>query len=282
MAKTTPSQTPNSFQLTADDVQANSHQHRRQAALHVQEGTEDARLRGKPNLVVNREHGTLMSVVIAAVPDKSTTTSRSCCPPSGSRNPEAGVPNFGITTVTKTTIVGPPVGAQQPTRALRCGVRHDSSPSKRTRHGQGRHRAGRAMRRPHWRGGVSPSSGSDVSATACSTRCWLWVLRCSPVAFSTIKLDRGTHADRADDRAPACVLPRRSRCRSNVLGVHSAHSGHCVRKDRIAVVGEIPRRLVIGKGVAKLLRRPGCCRMLGDRDVHDPLPVVREDHEHEE
>ena len=43
-------------------------------------------------------------------------------------------------------------------------------------------------------------------------------------------------SDRADDALHICVLPRRSRCRSNGLGVHRAHGGRHMRKDRIAIM----------------------------------------------
>ena len=50
----------------------------------------------------------------------------------------------------------------------------------------------------------------------------------------------------------------------------------------IAIVEEISRRLVPGKGVAKLLRGPRRRRMLGDRDVHDASAIVREEHQDEQ
>ena len=43
-------------------------------------------------------------------------------------------------------------------------------------------------------------------------------------------------SDRADDALHMRVLPRRSRCRSNGLGVHRGHGGRHMRKDRIAIV----------------------------------------------
>ena len=50
-----------------------------------------------------------------------------------------------------------------------------------------------------------------------------------------------------------------------VWDVHSADGGRHVCKDRIAIVEEIPRRLVLRKGIPELLRRPSRCWMLGDR-----------------
>ena len=42
------------------------------------------------------------------------------------------------------------------------------------------------------------------------------------------------------------------------------------------------RRLVLRKGVAELLGRPGRRRMVGHGDVNDSSPLVREDDEHEQ
>ena len=55
-----------------------------------------------------------------------------------------------------------------------------------------------------------------------------------------------------------------------------------MRKDRIAIVQEIPGYLVLWKSVAQLLCRPCRCRMLGDRHVDDLSAVVRQDDEDEE
>ena len=57
-----------------------------------------------------------------------------------------------------------------------------------------------------------------------------------------------------------------------------ATSREDAHRDRAADTG----RLVLRKGVAQLLRRPGRGRMLGDCHVDDPSTVVREDDEHEE
>jgi hypothetical protein len=88
--------------------------------------------------------------------------------------------------------------------------------------------------------------------------------------------------DRADDSLHVGVLPRRSRCRSNLLDVHPFESSRDVRKDGIAIVQDIPGRFVLWERIAKLLCRPGGCRVLGDGDVDDPSAVVRQDDEHEE
>jgi hypothetical protein len=58
--------------------------------------------------------GALVSVVIASVPDKNVTTFSVLLP--AIRLPDSrkqAFRTFGITTVTKTTIAGPPPGAQQ-------------------------------------------------------------------------------------------------------------------------------------------------------------------------
>ena len=54
-----------------------------------------------------------------------------------------------------------------------------------------------------------------------------------------------------------------------------------VGKHRIAIVQEITGRLV-REGVPKLLSRPSCCGMLGDRHVDEPSTVVSQDDEHEQ
>ena len=46
-------------------------------------------------------------------------------------------------------------------------------------------------------------------------------------------------------------LPRRSRRREDLVDLHR----HDVRECRIAVVQQVPRRVVLGKGVAELLGR---------------------------
>jgi len=78
------------------------------------------------------------------------------------------------------------------------------------------------------------------------------------------------------------VLPRRSWRRSNFLDVHPFEGRRDVREDRIAIVQEIPGRLVLRKGVSQLLCRPGRSRMLGNRYVDDLSAVVRQDDEDEQ
>ena len=55
-----------------------------------------------------------------------------------------------------------------------------------------------------------------------------------------------------------------------------------VRKDRIAIVDQIPGRFVLRKGVSQLLCRPGRSWMPRDCHVDNSSPVVRQDDEDEE
>jgi hypothetical protein len=89
-------------------------------------------------------------------------------------------------------------------------------------------------------------------------------------------------ADRADDALYVRVLPRRSLRRANRLDVHRRDGGRDVRKDRIAIVQEIPGRLVSREGVAKLLRGPSRGGMLGDGHVDDAATIVCEDDQYEQ
>ena len=116
MAKTTPSLTPNLFQLTGDDIQVNysttSIDGKPRFTFKKRNKTLD--FAGNQISSSNVKIGTLVSVVIAAIPDKSTTTFSILLP--AIRLPESrrqAFRTFGITAVTKTSIVGPPVGVQQ-------------------------------------------------------------------------------------------------------------------------------------------------------------------------
>ena len=128
MAKTTPSLTPNSFQLTGDDVQVNysTTSIDGKPRFTFKKGNKTLDFAGNQISSSNVKIGTLVSVVIAAIPDKSTTTFSILLP--AIRLPESrrqAFRTFGITTVTKTSIVGPPVGVQQTytTVALRGSAR---------------------------------------------------------------------------------------------------------------------------------------------------------------
>jgi len=88
--------------------------------------------------------------------------------------------------------------------------------------------------------------------------------------------------DRTDDALHVCVLPRRARCGTHGLDVHPGDSGREIDKDRIAIVEEVPRGLVLREGVANLLGCPSRRGMLSDRDVDEASSVVRDDDQHEE
>jgi len=116
MAKTTPSLTPNSFQLRGDDVQVNysTTSIDGKPRFTFKKGKKTLDFAGNQISSSTVNIGTLVSVVIAAVPDKSTTTFSILLP--AIRLPESkrqAFRTFGLTTVAKTTIEGPPVGAQQ-------------------------------------------------------------------------------------------------------------------------------------------------------------------------
>ena len=128
MAKTTPSLTPNSFQLTGDDIQVNysTTSIDGKPRFTFKKGNKTLDFAGNQISSSTVNIGTLVSVVIAAVPDKSTTTFSVLLPaislPASKRQ---AFRTLGITTVTKTSIVGPPVGVQQTytTVALRGSAR---------------------------------------------------------------------------------------------------------------------------------------------------------------
>ena len=116
MAKKTSEPTPNSFQLSNDDIEVSytTTSIDGKPRLTFKKGNKTLNFAG--NQISSSAIGiaTLVSVVIATVPDKSTTTFSILLP--AIRLPESGrqaFRTFGITTVTKTTIAGPPVGVQQ-------------------------------------------------------------------------------------------------------------------------------------------------------------------------
>ena len=116
MAKTTPSLTPNSFQLTGDDIQVNysTTSIDGKPRLTFKKGQKSLNFAGNDISSTTVNIGTLVSVVIAAVADKSTTTFSILLPAIGlPESKRQAFQTFGITTVTKTTIAGPPVGVQQ-------------------------------------------------------------------------------------------------------------------------------------------------------------------------
>ena len=124
----TPNLTPNSFQLTGDTIQVSysTTSIDGKPRFTFKKGQKTLDFAGNQISSSNVKIGTLVSVVIAAIPDKSTTTFSILLP--AIRLPESrrqAFRTFGITTVTKTSIVGPPVGVQQTytTVALRGSAR---------------------------------------------------------------------------------------------------------------------------------------------------------------
>jgi len=116
MAKKTAGLTPNSFQLTGDDIQVNysTTSIDGKPRFTFKKGQKTLNFAGDQISSSTVNIGTLVSVDIAAVPDKSTTTFSILLPvillPDSKRQ---AFRTLGITTVTKTTIAGPPPGVQQ-------------------------------------------------------------------------------------------------------------------------------------------------------------------------
>ena len=83
-------------------------------------------------------------------------------------------------------------------------------------------------------------------------------------------------SDRANDALDVGVLPRRLRrretwwiCNTPMVDTTSANAG-------IAVVPQVPRRFVLGKGVVELSDAPCGRWIVGDADVDGPSSVVGE------
>lgn len=116
MAKKTPGLTPNSFQLTGDDIQVNysTTSFDGKPRFTFQKGQKTLNFAGNQISSSTLNIGTLVSVVIATVPDKSTTIFSILLPtislPASKRQ---AFQTLGVTTVTKTTLAGPPPGVQQ-------------------------------------------------------------------------------------------------------------------------------------------------------------------------
>ena len=85
-------------------------------------------------------------------------------------------------------------------------------------------------------------------------------------------------ADRADDALDIGVLPRRSRCRDDLLDRHRLDTiaeGLTIR--RIAVSQQKARCGVPGKGLGDLARQPDLCRVLRDIEMDDCSSLMAED-----
>jgi hypothetical protein len=114
--KTTPNSAPNSFQLAGDTTQVSYSTSGIDGKPHFsfKKGSKTLDFSGSQISSQTLKIGTLVSVTLAVVPDVSTTTFSILLPaitlPASNRQAFRTV---GITTVTKTTIAGPPVGVQQ-------------------------------------------------------------------------------------------------------------------------------------------------------------------------
>lgn len=114
--KSPPELSPNSFQLAGDnyEVSYSTTSIDGKPRFTFKKGTKTLSFSGNQITSSSANIGTLVSVVIATVPDQSTTTFSILLP--AIRLPESKRQAFrsiGITTVTKTTLIGPPVGVQQ-------------------------------------------------------------------------------------------------------------------------------------------------------------------------
>jgi hypothetical protein len=68
-------------------------------------------------------------------------------------------------------------------------------------------------------------------------------------------------------RANFSATGNEGRCGSSRCSYHSPSPR--ARQGAVAIVKEVTRRLVLGKGLAELLRSPEGGQMCGDGDVHD-------------
>ena len=119
---------PNLFELSGDGIAVtySTTSIDGQARFSFKKGRQTLNFSGNQIASVGTSIGTLVSVVIANIPDKGVTTFSVLLP--GIRLPDSRKQAFrtiGITTVAKTTIAGPPVGVQQTykTVALRGSAR---------------------------------------------------------------------------------------------------------------------------------------------------------------
>src|SRR5260370_35885701 len=82
-------------------------------------------------------------------------------------------------------------------------------------------------------------------------------------------------ANRTDDAFHGGTLPRGSRCRQNFLDSHGFHiCRRLTAVDSVAVPKQVPRDLLKGKGLPKLLPAPLGRRMSGAFEMDDPPSVV--------
>ena len=88
---------------------------------------------------------------------------------------------------------------------------------------------------------------------------------------------RALTSDRSNHALGVRVLPRGTWCRAHLLDAHTLGCGSDGRERAVPIVEEIPRGMILGEGLAELLRGPGSRGMRGHRDVHDAPPIVRQD-----
>jgi len=108
--------TPNLFELSGDGITVSysTTSIDGKPRFTYKRGRQTLNFAGKEITSTSVQIGTLVSVVIANVPDKGTTTFSVLLP--AFRLADTKKANFrtiGITTVSATTIAGPPTGAQQ-------------------------------------------------------------------------------------------------------------------------------------------------------------------------
>jgi hypothetical protein len=78
------------------------------------------------------------------------------------------------------------------------------------------------------------------------------------------------------------VLPRGTRSSANLLDAHGSRRLCDGCKRMIAIVHEIARRYILGKGLTELLGCPRRSGMRGDRNMDDAATVMGQDHQDEQ
>ena len=88
--------------------------------------------------------------------------------------------------------------------------------------------------------------------------------------------------DGADHPFRERILPGRAWCRHNLLDVHDFEpgAGHCA-VNTVPIPDHVSRCSVPGERFGDLLRHPGCGRLRGHSEVHDPPSLVVQHDEHE-
>ena len=90
-------------------------------------------------------------------------------------------------------------------------------------------------------------------------------------------------AERADETFHVRILPRRSRRRLDFADPHAFHSARELDAvDPVAVAQEVSRGSLPGERLHELLGRPLGGGGVGDVEVDDASPIMRQDHEDEQ